>query len=482
MLMILGIVFVRLSIEYVNTSVLQGTPEITAISNSHVILVWSDTWSGVGPSYCYGIAGYGDHIYIVGYAESNATFYDVLLLKYNLDGELIWYKMMGGIDGDYGYDVCVYGDNLYIAGYTSSYGADSSDVFLLKCDLEGNVIWNKTWGGVKEDYGYSLAIYNGYIYVVGETRSFGNGSSDICLLKFDSDGNLVWNVTWGTDQYEYGEDIVIADGYIYVLGALYNYTIDNADIVILKYDTEGNLIWYTRWNMTSSDHGGGVEYYDGYLYVTGDITSYVTAYDVLILKLDTDGKVLWNKTFGGISFDYGFDIDIYNGDIYIVGGTYSYGSGDEDIYVTRCDLDGNVIWNTTCGKAGYDEGEAIVVHDGLIYIAGFIEEANYSAFIACFDNDNDGDGLGNHEELELGTDPNNPDTDGDGYSDGVEVEQGSNPLDPADIPTTTTTKTGPKTTQTGMPKVPTTTLTYIIIGVVAVLIIVVIILLRAKST
>ncbi|MHA1698954.1 MAG: hypothetical protein ACTSWN_08965, partial [Promethearchaeota archaeon] len=64
--------------------------------------------------------------------------------------------------------------------------------------------WNRTWGGSDGDYGYSVWGDGSYIYTCGYTYSFGAGSADLLLVKWDPDGNQVWNRTWGGSSSDYG--------------------------------------------------------------------------------------------------------------------------------------------------------------------------------------------------------------------------------------------------------------------------------------
>jgi hypothetical protein len=88
--------------------------------------------------------------------------------------------------------------NVYVAGGTNSFGSGGTDVLLLKYDATGHFLWAKTWGGGNDEYATSVAVGpDGFVYVTGGTFSFGAGWFDIFLLKLDIDGNLIWATTWG---------------------------------------------------------------------------------------------------------------------------------------------------------------------------------------------------------------------------------------------------------------------------------------------
>ena len=107
-------------------------------------------------------------------------------------------------------------------------------------------IWNKTWGTDLYDTGHGIAVDSyGYIYVTGYGYYRDGYLSDVFLLKYAPDGNLIWSKIWGGADYDMGYGVAIdSSGYIYVTGNGF----------LLKYDPDGNLIW----SRTLSGIGGGV--------------------------------------------------------------------------------------------------------------------------------------------------------------------------------------------------------------------------------
>jgi hypothetical protein len=124
---------------------------------------------------------------------------------------LVWNKTWGGGNGDHATDVVVYNGEIYIVGGTHSFGGGPSEnAFLLKYDSFGTLVWNKTWGGSSDDCAWAIAVYNGESYIVGNTSSFGGGTSENAfLLKYDSSGTLVWNKTWGGSNNDGALDVTV---------------------------------------------------------------------------------------------------------------------------------------------------------------------------------------------------------------------------------------------------------------------------------
>jgi hypothetical protein len=117
---------------------------------------------------------------------------DIFLIKTDVDGNIQWSKTYGGTDYDRASSVQQTSDGGYIvAGYTRSFGAGDWDIFLMKTDASGNIIWAKTYRGTNSDWAYSVQQTSdgGYI-LAGLTRSFGAGDWDIFLIKTDANGEI----------------------------------------------------------------------------------------------------------------------------------------------------------------------------------------------------------------------------------------------------------------------------------------------------
>ena len=169
---------------------------------------------------------------IVGSTDSyGAGLDDVWLIKTEADGNDIWKKTFGGSNLDIGLSVQQTSDGGYIiAGETESYGAGGRDVWLIKTDADGNDIWKKTFGGSNHDRGWSVQQTSdgGYI-IAGETESYGAGGRDVWLIKTDADGEIIWDKTIGGSDNESGHSVqqtsdggYIIAGYTYSYGAGYN--------------------------------------------------------------------------------------------------------------------------------------------------------------------------------------------------------------------------------------------------------------------
>ena len=228
-------------------------------------LSWSKTWGGTGTDYGYSLVQTNDGGYAVaGYTTSyGAGSNDMFLAKYTSTGTLSWSKTWGGTGSDSGYSLVQTSDGGYaVTGSTLSYGAGSNDMFLAKYTSTGSLSWSKTWGGTSSDYGQSLVqTSDGGYAVAGYTTSYGAGSNDMFLAKYTSTGSLSWSKTWGGTSSDYGYSLVqTSDGGYAVTGRTASYGAGSDDMFLAKYDSSGNIAGCASTMCKADTIGGGSDY------------------------------------------------------------------------------------------------------------------------------------------------------------------------------------------------------------------------------
>lgn len=162
--------------------------------------IWNHTYGGTGSDYASSVISTDDDGYlIVGATDSfGKGMFDAWIIKTNSTGDMQWNTTLGGLSDDNPYQVTSTVDGYVIAGRTESYGAMNRDCWVFKIDLEGNLIWNYTYGGVAEDYTSSISsCEDGGFVLAGRTLSFSADSEDLWILKISENGTLEWEASFG---------------------------------------------------------------------------------------------------------------------------------------------------------------------------------------------------------------------------------------------------------------------------------------------
>ena len=380
----------------------------------------------------------------------------VLLLFCNLliaqSPNWLWAKSANGNKFDNGWAVSSdLSGNVYVTGsftsptinfgsftLTNANGSGNfSDIFFVKYDFSGNVLWAKSVGSTYDDWGLAVKADNlGNVYLSGgfvnDTIIFGtdtlinNNSTftsvpeDIYIAKYDTAGNVLWAKSFGGDRNEQIVTISTSDkGNVFATGMFTSdsitfdsFNLINAsststpDFFIVKLDASGNVQWATSAGGINFDHGNSIAADAfGNAYVTGSFCSPTITFgnitltnmnnngsypDIFIVKYDNNGNILWAKSVGGNSGEdaRGVASDVF-GNLYITGNfaspTITFGSyiltntvnsGHKyDIFIAKYDPSGNVLWAKSAGGTGVnDKGNAISTDaDGNIYVIGGFE-------------------------------------------------------------------------------------------------------------
>lgn len=289
-----------------------------------------------------------------------------------------WMKTYGGSGYDYGRSVQKTRDGGYIiAGiWGMDENGEGGDLYLLKTDSSGNVLWTKTYGGDGEDGGYSVQQTKdgGYI-IVGYTSSFGALGEDLWLLKTDEKGDTLWTKRYGGVDDESGKEVQQTGDFGYIIaGGIYSTSPPTKeDFWLLKTDEKGDTLWTKTYGGEEYDWGYSVkELRNGGYIIAGGTNSFgLSEADVWLLRTDEKGDTLWTKLIGGGNWDWANCIQKVEGGGFIMAGATSPAPEDYDLYIVRTDSSGNPLWIKTYPNPGYDRGEWVEeTRDGGFIIAG----------------------------------------------------------------------------------------------------------------
>jgi hypothetical protein len=222
--------------------------------------------------------------------------YDVYLVKTDANGLTLWSRTYGGPAGDLGLWIQQTADSGYIiAGVTESFGAGGVDVYLIKINSVGDTMWTRTYGGPRDDVGLAVqqTADDGYI-VAGRTSSYGAESSDVYIVRTDANGDTLWTRTYGGTGYDIAASVQQApDGGYIVAGSTQSFGAGNGDVWLIKTDASGDTMWNRTFGGTGNDAGKSVQLTAdrGYI-VAGATWSFGSGLsDVYLIKTDSLGRV-----------------------------------------------------------------------------------------------------------------------------------------------------------------------------------------------
>lgn len=286
-----------------------------------------------------------------------------------------------------------------------------ADVWIFRTDEQGNLLWQKTLGGTTDDIlngGIVPTDDGGMIFAAtsnsnrsGEKSEDSRGGNDFWIGKIDRNGNLAWDKTYGGDQNELVQVIYPLQDGNFLVGGFSKSGISGDktealragrqnDMWLLKINKNGDLLWQKtlggNWEESLHDI---VQAADGTIYLTGFSGSDVgfdkthPTYgnlDYWVVALDEQGQKLWDKNFGGNKPDVAFDIRINALGNLVVGGYANSGNsgvksseskGLNDYWIVYLTPEGELIWEISFGGDGRDGLEEMeIMEDGSLVFAG----------------------------------------------------------------------------------------------------------------
>jgi hypothetical protein len=300
---------------------------------------------------------------------------DVLFMEFNLDGEVLWERTWGGGGYEQAFSVTPAGDGgYYVFGETDSYGAGDRDFFLLKITAGGTEDWFQTYGGANREWPYGmLRLSNGDLLLYGFTE-VSAGERDQYALRVDSGGDTIWEYTVGSS----GEEFVI-DALETEEGDLVLAVVVGEDGKLEKLDANGNLQWEKRYELDGWQFASQVaRTEDGGFLLAGFSMDSSQQADIWLAHCASTGELERETSFGNPSFD-----DYANSLIQLKDGTYLIGILGNGMALKRIDEDGNALWERSLvGQSVYGATALIELESGGFLVAGFVQIINGRSYDA----------------------------------------------------------------------------------------------------
>ncbi|MFW9940061.1 MAG: hypothetical protein ACFFFT_03410 [Candidatus Thorarchaeota archaeon] len=311
-----------------------GTTNYTFTGNDDIFLAkfnnsghfqWNQTWGEDGNEEVWEIAIDSlNNIYMAGSIDSGYGQYKYLLVKYDNLGNYQWNRTCGGI---YGSDLC-FGialdstENIYLVGSMHDF-TGIADICLVKFNSLGQYQWNRTWSGGYQNEGYDIEIDSSdNIYITGYYwRELDD--CDLCLIKYNNIGDYQWNRTYDLSSHDQGIEIALdSTDNIYISGLISNSSILDSLLLFLKFNSDGNLIIDKTWGDPGMNTFYDIDLDTGdNIYIAGIINySAFTNHDFCLIQFNTNGVEQFFHKWGSTDIDgyHGMVID-QSDNIYLTG-------------------------------------------------------------------------------------------------------------------------------------------------------------------
>ncbi len=329
------------------------------------------------------------------------------------DYKIVWQQCLGDERPTYNHSVTKISDGFFLTlginsgeGITNYHG--SADIWLIRTDSLHNILWEKCYGGSDTDNPRKIIpITDTTFYIFGSTYSVdgdvlsGNyGFNDVWVVKINGQGDILWEKTYGSPLSEIMNDLVVTPdgGFVftnrfYSLGGDVSQYYGLYDVWMCKCDPEGNIEWEKTLGNEGMDNGvsllinrlGNIVMIGAVQFPGGMVTCNPQGElgNVWLVELDMQGNILWQQCYGGSDYEAGFDIIETDGGYIFAAVAYSndgdvsghhgpFGlDGKPDIWIVKLDTLGEIMWQKCLGGTGYDYSSAIFENDtGEILVFG----------------------------------------------------------------------------------------------------------------
>ncbi len=350
---------------------------------------------------------------------------DGYLVKVGADGKLAWAQTFGALRDDTANAVAVRGDTVVVVGnfldeiklgeFTKK-SAGSDDAFVAAFDKDGGIVWTWNFGGIDSDGANAIVAAPDGGWIIGgsfsDTAQFGQtslktrGGTDAMLIKLAASGDLEWVKQFGGAYQDTITHLAVdGQGNIVVQGQFKDVSDwggknmlragggSDVDVVMAKYDLNGDHLWSSRFGNAFNDVAGGVtidpagnitmvgSFDKSASFGDGDEHTSLGESDIFVARFTPSGKLEWAHTYGADREDIanGVGSDAA-GNTVTTGwfqGTVDFGKGpltskgNKDVFALKLDAKGGVVWAQSFGDKDHDQGRTIAVDDkGVAFLGG----------------------------------------------------------------------------------------------------------------
>ncbi len=282
----------------------------------------------------------------------------------------------GGRYAEAGHDLLALDDGFLVVGSTESFGAGARDAYVVKTDSYGNHLWDKSYGGSRDDSVAAVIPFQGGYMLTGATYSFGNGNENLYALRIDANGQMMWQEGYYTqkrDRYMGKALALVNDQHVMVAGSQEHVKFFNGDTFcyLTAIDAKGRQKWEQFYGGSSPDRANSIVKVNGGYVFAGMTESWGdSGKNMYVVKIDDQGKRVWHQAFGGELDDVAHKvIATTDGGYLLVGYTSSDHRKLKDVYVVKLDANGVSQWQRHYGGSADEEGLGVVeAEDGYVIV------------------------------------------------------------------------------------------------------------------
>lgn len=341
--------------------------------------IWEKTYTHKKAQKAHDLIQTSDGNFVMaGAMAGHADEYDLWLAKVNKEGSLLWEKRHGKKGEEAANAILETKDGgLVVVGYQANFWLETTQLWLIKTDASGNLLWEKNYQmGVTDNRGMDIiATSDGGFAITGATTPNGKLLADVWLIKTDESGNLQWQQNFDGGSRDEGYALVETTNGDFVIGGLTTSPVSGMDAVcLIRANARGEHIWNKNFHAFQSSAAMDlVATPDRGFALVGWAHNTQKYFDVLLLKTDVNGELQWQKNYGGIGGESAYSLLAHpNGNFTVGAFTSSKGSGEKDIWLLEFGKNGQLLSEKVYGSPLADEAKALCfTKQGGFAVAGF---------------------------------------------------------------------------------------------------------------
>lgn len=304
--------------------------------------VWNQTWNTPHDEAAHALATATDALYLAGMTTTGPFGVNGLLVKLDFNGNEIWNVSYGRLPAESFTCLVAATDGIYAGGIVNYSGSDDVDALLVKFDFDGTELWNETWDMARVDRGLGVALGSDGVYMVGDYGAQWDGATNNAfLVKYSFTGIQMWNRTYGGLGQETGRGVSVFNDTIYVTGSTESYSSTaTAELFLSKYNNTGSLLWSREDAIGTNHQGIAVKATENLIFVGGEFENIDSGCQLSFLCYNDSGDQNFIRVWGGAGPCQPTNLALAIDSIYFSGFTHSWLTSYDNGFLVKFSLDG----------------------------------------------------------------------------------------------------------------------------------------------